>query len=82
MEKIRRRHPDRLEPEIRAEMNTVKREFCRETRLLEGEFTGFSLDGTSVMYDLGDNVAAVKQVDLNGVQIQQLTGIYTIELTT
>ena len=82
IERIRRRHPDRREAEIRAEMNLIKKEFCRETRINEGEHDGFSLDGSSVMYDFGSEVVNVKQVDLDGVQIQQLTGVYKIELTT
>lgn len=82
MEKILRKFPGRKEGEIRAEMNAVKEEFCRETRILEGEFTTFDTDGTSMYYDLGTDVITVKQVDLAGDKIDPLGGIYEIELQT
>ena len=82
IEKILRKFPDRKEAEIRAEANTVKEEFCRETRILEGEFTTFNTDGTSMYFDLGDDVITVKQVDLNGEKIDPLGGVYEIELQT
>jgi len=82
MEKILRKFPGRKEGEIRAEMNAVKEEFCRETRILEGEFTTFDTDGTSMYFDLGDDVITVKQVDLAGTKIDPLGGVYEIEMQT
>lgn len=82
MEKILRKFPGRKEAEIRSEMNAVKEEFCRETRILEGEFTTFDTDGTSMYYDLGSDVITVKQVDLGGTKIDPLGGVYEIELQT
>lgn len=75
-----RKFPDRKEGEIRAELDTVRDEFCRETRILEGEFTTFDTDGTSMYYDLDDRVVTVKQVDLNGVTINPLGGVYAVEI--
>ncbi len=80
IEKIMRKFPDRKEGEIRAESNTVKDEFCRETRIIEGEFTTFDTDGTSMYFDLDDRVVTVKQVDLNGVTINPLGGVYAVEI--
>lgn len=82
IEKILRKFPGKKEGEIRAEANTVKEEFCRETRILEGEFTTFNTDGTSMYFDLGSDVIAVKQVDLAGSKINRLGGVYEIELQT
>ncbi len=82
IEKILRKFPDRKEGEIRAELNEVQKEFCRETRILEGEFTTFDTDGTSMYFDLDDRVVTVKQVDLNGVTINPLGGVYAVELQT
>lgn len=82
IEKILRKFPDRKEGEIRAELNEVQKEFCRETRILEGEFTTFDTDGTSMYFDLDDRVVTVKQVDLNGVTINPLGGVYGIEIQT
>lgn len=82
IEKILRKFPGRKEGEIRAELNEVQKEFCRETRIIEGEFTTFDTDGTSMYFDLGSDVVTVKQVDLNGVKINPLGGIYEIELQT
>jgi len=82
IEKILRKFPDRKEGEIRAELNEVQKEFCRETRILEGEFTTFDTDGTSMYFDLDDRVVTVKQVDLNEVTINPLGGVYGIELQT
>ena len=82
IEKIRAKHPARLEADVRAEMNTVKREFCRETRIIEGEHTTFNTDGSSVMYDMGDEVVDIRQVDLAGTKINQVSGVFEIELQT
>ncbi len=82
IEKVRRKFPDRKEGEIRAEANTVKEEFCRETRILEGEFTTFDTDGTSMYFDLGDDVITVKQVDLAGAKLERLGGVYEVDLQT
>ena len=80
MEKILRAHPGRKEAESRAELNTVKREFCRETGILEGEYTTFNLDGSSMYFTMGTDVVAIKQLDLNGEKINPLSGVYGIEL--
>ncbi len=80
IEKILRKFPDRKEGEIRAELNEVQKEFCRETRIIEGEFTTFDTDGTSMYFDLDDRVVTVKQVDLNGVTINPLGGVYAVEI--
>lgn len=82
IEKILRKFPDRKEGEIRAELDTVRDEFCRETRILEGEFTTFDTDATSMYYALDDRVVTVKQVDVNGVTINPLAGVYAVELQT
>ncbi len=82
IEKILRKFPDRKEGEIRDEANVVKEEFCRETRILEGEFTTFDTDGTSMYFDLGDDVITVKQVDLAGTKLDRLGGVYEVELQT
>ena len=82
IEKILKKFPDRTEAEIRIELNAVQKEFCRETELLEGEYTTFNLDGTSMYYDLGDDVVAIKQVDVNGVKIDPLGGMFEIPLQT
>ncbi len=82
IEKILRKFPDRKEGEIRAEANAIKEEFCRETRILEGEFTTFDTDGASMYFDLGDDVVTVKQVDLAGDKLDRLGGVYEIELQT
>ena len=81
IEKILRKFPGRKEAEIRAELNTVRDEFCRETRILEGEFTTFDTDG-SLYYDLDDRVVTVKQVDVKGVTINPLGGVYAVKLQT
>lgn len=80
IEKILRKFPDRKEGEIRAELDTVRDEFCRETRILEGEFTTFNTDGTSMYFNLDDRVVTVKQVDVKGVTINPLAGVYVIEV--
>ena len=82
IEKVLRKFPDRKEGEIRAELNTIKEEFCRETKILEGEFTTFDTDTTSMYYTIGTDVITIKQVDLNGVKIDPLGGPYEIELQT
>jgi hypothetical protein len=82
IEKILRKFPDRKEGEIRDELNEVQKEFCRETRILEGEFTTFDLDGSSMYYTMDSTVVTVKQVDLNGSKIDPLGGVYEIESQT
>ena len=82
IEKIRMKFPKRNEGEIRSELNEVQKEFCRETRILEGEFTTFNLDGTSLYYTMGTDVVTIKQVDLDGTKIDVLGGVYQIELAT
>ncbi len=82
IEKVLRKFPNRKEAEIRSELNEVQKEFCRETRILEGEFTTFNTDGSSMYFDLGDEVVTVKQVDLAGDKIGPLGGVYEIELQT
>jgi len=80
IEKVLRKFPDRKEGEIRDEADAVKEEFCRETRILEGEFTTFDTDGTSMYFTMDDRVVTVKQVDLNGVTINPLGGVYGIKI--
>ena len=82
MEKILRKFPDRKEAEIRLELNEVQKEFCRETRILEGEFTTFNTDGSSMYFTMGTDVVTIKQLDLNGIKIDPLGGMYEIELQT
>ncbi len=82
MEKILRKFPDRKEGEIRFELNEIQKAFCRETRILEGEFTTFNTDGTSMYYTMGTDVATIKQLDLNGSKINPLGGVYEIEIQT
>ena len=82
IEKILRKFPGRKEAEIRDALNEVKNEFCRETRIIEGEFTTFDTDATSVYYTMGDDVVTIKQVDVNGSKITPLGGVYEILLQT
>ncbi len=82
MEKILRKFPGRKEAEIRIELNEVQKEFCRETRILEGEFTTFNTDGSSMYFTMGTDVVTIKQLDLNGVKIDPLGGVYGILLQT
>ena len=82
IEKILRKFPGRKEAEIREALNEVQKEFCRETRIIEGEFTTFNTDATSVYYTIGDDVINIKQVDVNGVKITPLGGVYEIVLQT
>ena len=82
IEKILKKFPDRGESEIRLELNVVQKEFCRETELIEGEFTTFNLDGTSLYFAMGTDVVAIKQVDVNGAKIDPLHGIFEIDLQT
>lgn len=82
IEKILRKFPDRKEAEIRIELNEVQKEFCRETRIIEGEFTTFDTDGTSMYFDLDDQVVTVKQVDLAGTKLDQARGVYEVVLQT
>ena len=80
IEKILRKFPDRKEAEIRAELNEVQKEFCRETRIIEGEFTTFNTDGTSMYFAMGSDVVTIKQLDLDGAKINPLGGVYEIDL--
>ena len=80
IEKILRKFPDRKEAEIRAELNEVQKEFCRETRIIEGEFTTFNTDGTSMYFAMGSDVVTIKQLDLDGAKIKPLGGVYEIDL--
>ena len=82
IEKIIKKFPDRKEAEIRAELNEVQKEFCRETRIIEGEFTTFNTDGTSMYFTMGADVVTIKQLDLDGVKIDPLGGVYEIKLQT
>ena len=82
IEKILRKFPGKKEAEIRAELNEVQKEFCRETRILEGEFTTFNTDGSSMYFTMGTDVVTIKQLDLNGVKISPLGGVYGILLQT
>lgn len=82
IEKILRKFPGRKEAEIRLELNEVQKEFCRETRILEGEFTTFNTDGSSMYFTMGTDVVTIKQLDLNGIKIDPLGGMYEIELQT
>ena len=80
IEKVLRKFPNRKEAEIRSELNEVQKEFCRETRILEGEFTTFNTDGSSMYFTMGTDVVTIKQLDLNGVKIDPLGGVYGILL--
>ena len=82
MEKILQKFPGKTEPEIRIELNEIQKDFSQETEIIETEFTTFNLDGSSVMYDMDDEVIRVKQVDVDGAKIDILGGVYEIELTT
>ncbi len=81
MEKILKKFPGRKEAEIRDALNMVQKEFCRETRILDGEFTTFNTDG-SMYYTMGTDVVAIKQLDLNAVKIDRLGGVYEIKMQT
>ncbi len=61
IEKILRKYPGRKEAEIRNELNVIKDEFCRETGIIEGEFTTFNTDGTSMYFTMGSDVVTLKQ---------------------
>ncbi len=82
MEKILKKFPDRKEAEIRDALNIVQKEFCRETRILEGEFTTFNTDGSSMYFTMGTDVVTIKQLDLNAIKIDRLGGVYEIEMQT
>lgn len=80
IEKISRAHPSRGEREIRDDLNRIKRSFCKETKIIEGEFTTFNTDGTSLYFDLGNEVSEVKQVDLAGTPLAKLSGVHNIPI--
>ena len=76
IEKIRRGFPLRLEPECRAALNEIQREFCKETRIIEGWFTPFTTTITDQYYDLDELVVEIKQVRIAGTDTGQLQGVY------
>ena len=80
LEKVMRKFMDRTEGEVRSDLNRIQKDFSRETRILEGEFTTFNTNGASLYFDFDDQVSVVKQVQVDGTVIDLLTGVYQIEI--
>ncbi len=80
-EKILRKFFRRTESEIRTSLNDVKNDFCRETRIIEGEFTTFNTTATEIYYSIGSDVVSIKQVVLDGVTLKPMSDVYGLNPT-
>ena len=78
---ILRKFPGRTETEIRISLNEVKDDFCRETRIIEGEFTTFNTTTTEIYYTIGSDVVLIKQVVLNGLTLKPMSDVYGLNPT-